>query len=349
MRVLIPSDNRDFVAELAEAYVAAGCDVVTGAFNFELGAGQFDLLHYQWPEEYCNWVPPTEKRLGEIVERLRWWAQRCPSIVMAHNLYPHGFDGDPMCRRLFDAFYEECSWTFHFSKASRDLVCSEYESARHDRHIVSRPWNFERTLKLQKKRGSCRAEFGFADDDFVILVLGALRSWSEIQLVTRAFELCKAPRKKLLMAGRYGDMNVHGWRRRWLNSRWKLWLWRQGAAVEEGFIADEDLSRYLDSADVIVVPRCGRELNSGVPSLAMTFGLTVIAPKHGAFSEQLAGTGNLLYETGDPQSLVRALERAATLDRKQIGRDNLAVADKWRWEFLVADCLNALGRSPVTC
>jgi glycosyltransferase involved in cell wall biosynthesis len=345
MKVLIPSDNRDFVAELIAAYHDLGWEVVTGAHNFDLCSAHYDLVHYQWPEELTEWKPPTERRLGEMAERLQWWQNRCPSIVTAHNYYPHGCEKNEAFKILYEMFYHKCSIVQHFSAISKRLACNEFAGARHDRHVITTPWSFEHVLTKQQKRGSCRDEFSFRPDEFVILVMGALRSWEELQLISRAYSLCQVPKKRLLMVGRYSGSAA------FLNKikrlLWGYWLWRHNALVEAGYISDETLYRYLDTADVVVVPRVG-DLSSGIPSLAITFGAMVIAPAHGAFPEYLEGTENLLYESGNARSLALAIEKSAAADRKRISASNRQKALEWRWNNVINDCLHALHQKQWT-
>jgi hypothetical protein len=345
MRVLIPSDNCDSVAELVHGYRNLGCDVVTGAFNFELEAARFDLIHYQWPEEFCAWNPPTDDRLREITAKLARWQDQCPSLITAHNYYLQGYEGNDQLKKLSCEFYARCSLIQHFSVASKNLICNEYAGARHDRHLVTTPWNYDVALGKQQKRGDCREQFGFAANDFVVLVFGALRSWQEIDLVTRAFSSCGAPNKQLLMTGRYNEGGGK-WQQRWRRMRWGFWLWFNGAVVEERFIPDDQLYRYWDSADVVIVPRL-RELNSGIPSIALTFGKLIIVPKQGSFPEHLAGTDNLFYESGDAPSLARAIEKAASLDRRKIEADNRRLADTWNGSDVLRQCLDVIEKQPA--
>src|ERR1700693_5956085 len=143
MRILIPSDNCDFVDHFVSAYKSAGCEVVTGTHNFDLRSARFDLVHYQWPEELSGWTPPSRARLKQISEVIDWWQERSPSIVTVHNIYPHGFEGNESYKELYTLFYERCSWMLHFSSASRNLVCQEFASARHERHVVCSRFNYD--------------------------------------------------------------------------------------------------------------------------------------------------------------------------------------------------------------
>src|SRR5262249_54149187 len=51
-RVLIPTDEPNFTLGLVEGYRSLGWDVVTGTENFKVRAAHYDVVHYQWPEEY---------------------------------------------------------------------------------------------------------------------------------------------------------------------------------------------------------------------------------------------------------------------------------------------------------
>jgi glycosyltransferase involved in cell wall biosynthesis len=341
VKVLIPSDNRNFVEHWVSAYTQAGCEVVTGAFNFDLRSAYFDLVHYIFPEELCGWRPPTERRLQEISTALQWWQTRCPSIVIANNLYPNGYEGNKPFKALYELFYYHCSRILHFSSISKALVCTEFPSAQHNRHIISTPFNYVGLLAKQIGRHPCRESFGFQTSDFVILVICLLRFWEEIELITKAFSSCRVPRKQLLMAGRFENEGTR-LQRKWRHFYWHLWLRCHGAAIEEDYIPDEHLYRYFDTADVVIIPRI-REICSGIPNLAMTFGTMIIAPSHGVFPEYLSDTGNLLYDSGNPESLARALETAAYLDRDRIREENRAKSLYWRWDKIVTDCLHGVG------
>jgi glycosyltransferase involved in cell wall biosynthesis len=183
------------------------------------------------------------------------------------------------------------------------------------------------------------------DDDFVILVCGSLRSWNEIELIKRAFDLAKIPKKRLLMAGKIATAD-RSWRARSRRLGWNFWLNRRGAIVDRRFIPEEELSGWFDSSDVTIVPRLAG-LNSAMPLYAMTFGLAVIAPSHGVYPEYIAGTRNLLYDSGNAESLARKLEEAATLDLKEIGRESATVASTWKWQNICRACLAAAGIEPA--
>jgi len=340
--VLIPSDERDDIPNWVEGYSACGWEVVTGTHNFKLRAAKFDLLHHQWPEELSGWRVPGPAQLAEIKALLAWWQARTKCIFTVNNLHPHGFQGNAAYRELYSEVIRKCHLITHYTEASWRLLCDEYPEARDAKHLVHSPFNYERLLPLQHARGSRRSDLGIPEKDFVVLIFGALRSWEEICLIRSGFDRARIPHKRLLMAGKcnVGGIGRTRWQRRWRQFVWEQWLRRRGAIVHTEYIPEDGLFRFFDSSDTVLVPRI-RSLNSALPAIGMTFGRAIVAPSHGSYPDVLAGTGNLLYESGDPDSLARALERMAALDSGAIGSSNAQLAAGWTWKQLVQSCLSA--------
>jgi len=347
-RILIPSDNKDFVVYWADAYRRAGHEVVVGAFNFDLCAANYDIVHYLWPEELTQWLPPDDAQLRHIEQCLTHWSRHARTILSVNNLYPHGHENNPAFHALYELFYRHAHAITHFTEASRRLVCEAFPAARqHPHHVVTSPFNYDRLLPNGDKvrdRAAARQSFGFDEDEFVVMVFGALRKWDEIELVRAAYDNLDLKgtgrRKRLLMAGRYNQRGPV-WRQRIRRWSWSRWLKRVNALAVFDYIPDADVHRYFDAADVVFVPRVG-DLSSGIPGLAMTFGTPVVAPEHGAFPDYLRGTDNPLYKSGDAASLARALEKVATLDRAAIAKQNRAVAETWSWDSIARACLDAV-------
>jgi hypothetical protein len=339
LRVLIPSDNQDFVGGVAHAYRRLGCDVVVGRFNFELQAAGYDLVHLQWPEEFSGWRPPSRERMNRVFALLEYWATQSKVLLTVHNLYPHGYQDNPQYFELFDGFYRRATLVHHFSRTSRYLVCSTFPSSRERRHFVTTLFNYESLRPPRADRPAARAAFQLAEDELAVLIFGALRMWKEVELIRSAWGLVSNPKKRLIMAGRYNELHPVSrgsmLYRRW---SWKAWLRRQNAVVINDYIPDDQVYRLFDASDLAVVPRV-EGLSSGMPSLAMTFGKLFIAPRHGAFPEYVNGTGNLLYESCDPKGLADAIETAAGLDRGQVGCVNRRMAESWSWDKIAGQCL----------
>ena len=219
--VLIPTNDDD--PGLVEGYRSLGWDVTVGAAHFRIRSPRYHVVHYQWPEEYSGWQVPTEQQIAEIEEHLRWWSSRATNVFTVHNLYPHSGVRDPASHKLYSCFYHHCHVISHFSHTSHRLVLKEFTASRGQHHVIHCPASNHVALANQKQRGSRRADMGIEDDEFVILMIGRIRFWREVELIQRAFDLARVPKKRLLMAGK---LVVSGpqWRRRLLELRWNRWL-----------------------------------------------------------------------------------------------------------------------------
>jgi hypothetical protein len=332
-RVLIPSDNRDFVAYLADAYQQAGWEVVVGAANFDLAGAVFDLVHFQWPEELSGWNVPSDRRLAEIESRLDEWRRRSKLVLTAHNLRPHRNADELNFRKLYDAFFERVHIVAHFTATSRDAVNGEYPSAKDARHVITGYFNLDRLLPVERDPSRARNGLGLPVEAFVVMVFGGLREWAEVELIQRGFDSASISRKRLLMCGRY-DESGSAWRQRW--RRWMLsrWLRSRDAVVVSGYIPDAEVHRIVDAADAVIIPRI-RSMNSGLPALGASFGKIIVAPRSGAYPELLAGTRHPIYEPGDATSLSRALEKASGLERGEIALDCRHLAESWQLPAII--------------
>jgi hypothetical protein len=339
-RVLIPTDEPNFSLGLVEGYRSLDWDVVTGAGNFKIREASYDVVHYQWPEEYTRWHAPSREELDAVKQNLEWWATRSICIFSVNNIYPHNGIDNPAYHELYSLFYRHCNLITHYSNASQRIVLEVFPAARAARHVIHSPASYEVTLATQRKRGSQRAELNIGDNEFVILNLGRLRTWDEIRLIQSAFDLARIPRKRLLMVGKF-SIDASSVASCLGLLAYRLWLKRRRAVVERRYVPESEMFRFIDSSDVAIVPRIGG-LSSAIPSIAMTFGRMVIAPNCGAYPDYFVGTRNLLYETGSSESLAAMLEKAAALDTNEIGRENSVIASKWTWREICRTCLDAV-------
>jgi glycosyltransferase involved in cell wall biosynthesis len=300
----------------------------------------YDLVHLQWPEELTGWKPPSAARIAEISARLDHWKQSARLLMTVHNVRPHLQSDDPAYGALYEAVYARVPVLAHFTDVSRQLVAKAFPQAARQANVVTGFFNLDPLLPATRDAAAARRAFAIGDDEFVLLVFGALREWAEVRLVRDGFSAARVPRKRLLMAGRYQEFGPV-WRQRWRRFSWRRWLKASGAIVADHFVPDAEIHRLVDAADALIAPRI-HLLNSGLTALAMSFGKPLIAPDCGAFPELLAGTQNPIYRAGDSTELARAIERAATLDRAAVARENRNRADGWSWDALVERGLQAV-------
>jgi glycosyltransferase involved in cell wall biosynthesis len=101
-------------------------------------------------------------------------------------------------------------------------------------------------------------------------------------------------------------------------------------------IPEEDLSRVLRAADVVVLPF--RDiLTSGSAILALSHGRPVVVPALGCLPETLPADAAILYDPDDPDALTDALHRAAGVDLPAMGIRARAWADGLDWGPIAAE------------
>jgi glycosyltransferase involved in cell wall biosynthesis len=141
-----------------------------------------------------------------------------------------------------------------------------------------------------------------------MLVFGAIRSDQEKQLILDTFGAIELPGKFLVASSWRENSRTQ---KPGLLGKLKRLVKRAGARLtgdslfHYGYVADEDTQIYLNSADVLFIPRL-QLLNSANVSLGMTFGTVVVGPDAGNAGEILRATGNPVFDPSRTESAVSA-------------------------------------------
>jgi glycosyltransferase involved in cell wall biosynthesis len=99
------------------------------------------------------------------------------------------------------------------------------------------------------------------------------------------------------------------------------------------FIPDEDVQLYMNASSVVVLPYQDI-LNSGTALLAMSFAKAVIIPRLGCVPEVLSSQGGFLYDPGEENGLLRAMQQALVADLAAIGQHNYHRAKHFDWNVI---------------
>lgn len=329
MRVLIASNDPALVPSQALAYSALGWEVTTGTSSFYACEVPHELIHLHWPEELVGWKP-TDGALEKLDDTLRWWRKRARIVATVHNLLPHRASEHQLDRRLYQMVYSAADLIGHFSQYSLESVRALFPEVAASKQVVHPPHLYAHMRQFSVGREPARRRFKLAADQFAILVFGALRNLSEISLVIRCLALCDVPDSRILFAGRFKPTTK--WKRLLFNASMQ-WLQRKvPMQVFTGFIPDADATAMFEAADVVLIPRSGRHLNSGIVSLAMALGTPIVAPRFGAFVEHLGETMNVLYRPRNHRSMAAAIRDVARQDVSVIGAANATRALDWGWD-----------------
>lgn len=338
-RILIPNGmtNNPFLFQLVRS-LQRRPEVATVQYGtrwLDDRSWPFDVVLFQWPEAMLDWREPGPDDLERFRGAVEWW--RASGSVLAatvHNTLPHfEYKVNRHTRRLYEAVYGSCHAIVHLGEASRAAMRGELDlDFGHAEEVVIPHGNYaffgepagrEESRAHLRRRGVTSVEdTGEAVDGgegALFLSLGTIRSDGELDLLKQAAGMLRRRDSRLLVAGRL----PHTARRdpRYWTTRLPLRLFHPGLEVEERFVPDEEVRRYLGAADALLVPRI-HSLNSGNVMLGYTFGKVVLGPDTGVIGEELRARENPVFEPGSPESLERGIDRALELLESDLGERN---------------------------
>jgi glycosyltransferase involved in cell wall biosynthesis len=159
-------------------------------------------------------------------------------------------------------------------------------------------------------------------DRYVYTFVGACKPYKNLELLIESFARL-TDNSVLVIAGHFPSESyrehIEALLKRLPAQRWRL---------HAGFIADEDVHRYVLAGNVLVLPYA-EILTSGSAMLGLSFGRPVIAPNAGGLRDMVTAGCGLLYEPTQANGLLDALQRIRAL---QFSEDQIvlqALSFKW--------------------
>ncbi|HEY1663731.1 MAG TPA: glycosyltransferase family 4 protein [Verrucomicrobiae bacterium] len=228
-------------------------------------------------------------------------------VFTAHNVNAGARDGcDSFANRFSLKFqYRLCDGIFvHTQKMKAELV-SDFGVP--PGKVVLIPFGLNQEVPdTAMTPGEARERLGLRAEDKVILFFGNIAPYKGLQFLIEAFTNIakKDPKARLVIAGRPKGPPEY-----WQEIRQQIecsqWFDRVIQKIE--YIPDADTEIFFKAADVLVLPYV-HIFQSGVLSLAFSFGLPVIAADVGSLKEEIiAGKTGLVFEPGNSAQLARAI------------------------------------------
>lgn len=123
-----------------------------------------------------------------------------------------------------------------------------------------------------------RDKYNVDDDDLVFMFLGQIKKYKNIELLINAFNKCNFNKEKLIIVGNCKSIEYQNELRKLSNN--------DNIIFDFKFIDDDDMVKYLNTADVLVLPYdIESSLNSGTIIMAFSYKKTVISPKIGTLKD----------------------------------------------------------------
>jgi beta-1,4-mannosyltransferase len=250
-------------------------------------------------------------------------------VWTAHNLEPHELHHPLWGFLVYRLVARWSAAIIAHSHAARELLEARY--GRLPQCQVIPHGNYIGLYGPPRDRAASRAALGLPADGPVLLNIGALRPYKNIEGLIDAFgALPETTRGTLLIAGAAKSPGYAEQLRQRAAAVPGVWLCAE-------FIADEQLPTYLAAADLVVLPYRSL-LTSGMLLWALSYARPVVAPAFGPVRELLReGQTGFLFVPGDDDALRAALDLAlAHPDLDALGQAALNVAREFGWPKIAA-------------
>ena len=218
-----------------------------------------DVYHINWFDQSLTFA--SFLYLYYILLRIIFARKRI--VWTIHNSVPHG--GVPFYNRILRGLLLRFSTVIHImSEGSRDLpyqqpYLNKVELVPHGDYFGSYP----------ESDVNVRERFGIAPDMPLVLFLGAIRPYKNIEVLLDAFDFDNAA---LLICGNVRPAD-------YLDKLTGRVANRKNVIFAPEFVPDSELSAYLRTASFLVAPYSYEStLNSGTVLLACSYGKTMVCP-----------------------------------------------------------------------
>lgn len=284
---LIKNDN-EYVKRMVEiTSLIESVEIFTSLTEFWTPSRDYDFIIINWPDYLFDWrVRLSDDDYQKAENQVNFYKSKRTKIInIRHDAYPHT-DKSKNAIRLYDLFNTKSDYILHlgdFSVKEYHSVYGEVENQKHlvIPHILFKGFNFDLNNKTE-----LRLKYGYASNDFIILVPGNIRNYKEFKLAISLYKRIKIRHKKLL----FQNMREVHFAKKSFTLKYFVRLLKRfyhkiiHVSYLSGKRTNVELSELFTIADLIFISRIDN-LNSGNITLAAQFNKPIIAIETGNISE----------------------------------------------------------------
>jgi hypothetical protein len=347
--------ENQYVESLANAYQAKGHSVIFDVQNFLFSEFIPDIVHIHWPEAIYQWrhnLPKNDISLALLKGRLEHYkANSIPIVCTYHNSRPHLNAGE-FDQQAYRIIYDAADVIVHHGQKSIEIIKQQFTQTCSAVHIVCPHGPYPRE---DVSSSVARTNYALPSNRYIFLNFGrqrpnkgpeftrqVFREWGNKQALLFSIGP-QLHRRKWEIIWRLLGRRINNWKlledtKRSLRSYQHYTILREVPHIEIPWI--------LGSSDVVFLGHL-EGINSGVVSLAASYGKPVVFPDIGNFREQLSGWDwQESYQVGDVTSAVAALsrmmKRIAYTEPGNVVFDNTCWLQMNAWEKHVDIIMDAL-------
>ena len=212
-----------FVPILCDAIRMAGIDVRCSTKEFWESDTDYDIIHFQWPEEVIGWTCSNPDTIRRLEERILFFRSRGTRFIYTrHNVRPHY--ANEIISRAYDIIESQSDIVVHMGRFSRDEFLTRYPDSQNTvipHHIYQ--YTYKEDISVER----ARQYLNLSQDAFIVTAFGKFRNREEIRIVLGAFRSWNEERKMLLAPRLYPFSRHNNYGRNFL----KRWISRDRKSV----------------------------------------------------------------------------------------------------------------------
>ena len=175
MKILIVynEENADnlFVPVLRQGLLDLGLDVRCSVNEFWRNSIDYDIIHFQWPEELVGWNSPTKETVDALSDRLLFYKNKGVRFVYTrHNILPHY--GNPLTIEAYCLIEKISDTIVHLGSCGMESMKELYPLKK---HIIIRHHIYENTYNESLTKEEARAYLNINPEKFVVTAFGKFR------------------------------------------------------------------------------------------------------------------------------------------------------------------------------
>lgn len=269
------------------------------------------VIHLHWLASILNGTESMEEanvKIENFQQKLHGWRDNGYKIVWTmHNVLPHNTvlkEAEIALRKVVVA-HSDC--VHILAQSSIDEARQYFDIPDSKVFHVPHP-SYEGWYANVDDAQNARLELGIEPDAFTFVQFGSLQRYKGVVELVEAFRRVQSsfPKRllRLIIAGMPAD-------KQYVAEILQAIATNPAIRLIQTSVPEREIQTLVNAADVMVAPYIN-SLNSGVAMLAATFGKSLVAPNTGGVAEIFQSDPSLLYDSGDPGGLLKAMERALT-------------------------------------
>lgn len=233
-------------------------------------------------------------------------------VITAHNVNVAKRDGYDswINRRTLSVQYNLCSNIFVHTEKMRAELSEDFSIPTEKVSVI--PFGLNDAAPRTGLSGAqARERLGVQPDDLVLLFFGQIAPYKGLHFLVEALPAIyqHVPRVRVVIAGKVKRGSEDYWHT--VDAEISQLECHQRVICRIEHIPDEDIEIYFKAADALVVPYV-QIFQSGLPFLAYSFGLPVLATDVGSLSELIvAGENGFVCEPCNADALASMIRRYA--------------------------------------